>query len=197
MALDLHISGAGLDLHRRLAPGEPALVLGRDSDCAVCLKDPERNISRRHLSVWNEAGQLHFHVLSSVNGVDTAGGELPPGTRGVLAPGEVLGLSAYRLVVAPVAPGAGRGAPGAGDADPWAEFEREVAQLVPDAGQETLPIALESDDPFGDWGFHSTFGPGAPGGGLSADGLQPAADLGPSLQGLGFPRSAGFTQGEL
>jgi predicted component of type VI protein secretion system len=197
MALDLHISGPGLDVHRRLEPGEPALVLGRDSDCAVCLQDPERNISRRHLSVWNEDGKLHFHVLSGVNGVDTAAGELPPGTRGVLAPGEVLGLSAYRLVVAPVAPVAAQAAPGATDVDPWAEFEREVAQLMPDAGQETVPGAPENDDPFGDWGFHSTFGPGAPGGGLSADGLQPAADLGPFLRGLGLQGSTAFTQGEL
>lgn len=187
MALDLHICGPGLDVHRRLEPGDPALVLGRDTDCAVCLPDPERNVSRRHLSVWNEGDQLHFHVLSVVNGVDTAAGELPPGARGVLGPGEVMGLSAYRLVVAPAAAGA----------DPWAEFERQAAQLVPEPGMETVPANLDGDDPFGDWGFHSTFGPGSPGGALSADDLQPAADLQPFLRGLGLHRPQGYTQGEL
>lgn len=197
MALDLHISGPGLDVHRRLEPGEPAVVLGRDTDCTVCLPDPERNVSRRHLSVWNEGDRLHFQVLSAVNGVDTAAGELPPGTRGVLGPGEALGLSAYRLVVAPVLSAAAPGGPRSGDGDPWAEFERQAAQLVPDADAQTVPATQDGDDPFGDWGFHSTFGPGAPGGSLSADALEPASDLGPFLQGLGIKGLAGFTRGEL
>jgi len=197
MALDLHISGPGLDVHRRLEPGDPALVLGRDTDCAVCLPDPERNVSRRHLSVWNEGDQLHFHVLSVVNGVDTAAGELPPGSRGVLGPGEVMGLSAYRIVVAPVVAVTAPDAPSAEGADPWAEFERQAAQLVPEPGLETVPANLDGDDPFGDWGFHSTFGPGSPGGALNADDLQPAMDLQPFLRGLGLHRPQGYTQGEL
>lgn len=191
MALDLHIAGPGLDVHRRLEPGEPALILGRDTDCAVCLPDPERNISRRHLSVWNEGDQLHFHVLSVVNGVDTASGELPPGARGILPPGEIMGLSAFRLVVQPPATAVPA-------ADPWAEFERAAAQLVPDMGPETVPASGE-EDPFGDWGFQSTFGPGAPGGSLRADALQPATDLQPFFAGLGLESAGqgGFTNGEL
>lgn len=195
MPLDLHIAGPGLDVHRRLAPGEPALILGRDTDCAVCLPDPERNISRRHLSVWNEGEQLHFHVLSVVNGVDTASGELPPGSRGILPPGEVMGLSAFRLVATPVVEEPTVAAVDV--ADPWAEFERVAAQLVPEMGGETVPSAGE-DDPFGDWGFQSTFGPGSPGGSLRADALQPATDLQPFFAALGVDaRQAGFTNGEL
>lgn len=194
MALDLHIAGPGLDVTRRIASGEPALVLGRDTDCAVCLPDPQRNISRRHLSVWNEGEQLHFHVLSVVNGVDTNAGELPPGARGVLAPGDMLALSAYRLTFS-VVPSAQAGA---GASDPWAEFEKQAAQLVPAAGLATIPGAPD-DDPFGDWGFQSTFGPGAPRGGLSADALAPATDLGPFFAGLGLARPGrhALTQGEL
>ncbi len=192
MPLDLHIAGPGLDVHRRLSPGEPALILGRDTDCAVCLPDPERNVSRRHLSVWNEGDQLHFHVLSVVNGVDTAAGELPPGARGILPAGEVMGLSAFRLVVTPAAD-----EPTAVDADPWAEFERAAAELVPEMGPETVPAAGE-DDPFGDWGFQSTFAPGSPGGALRADALQPATSLQPFFTGLGLaPGEAGLTNGEL
>lgn len=194
MSLDLHIAGPGLDVHRRLSPGEPALILGRDTDCAVCLPDPERNISRRHLSVWNDGDQLHFHVLSVVNGVDTASGELPPGSRGVLPAGEVMGLSAFRLVVTPVAE---EPTVAVDVADPWAEFERAAAELVPEFGGETVPGPGE-DDPFGDWGFQSTFGPGSPGGGLRADALQRATDLQPFFVGLGLdPRHAGLTNGEL
>lgn len=194
MALDLHIAGPGLDVRRRLEPGDPALILGRDTDCAVCLPDPERNISRRHLSVWNEGDQLHFHVLSVVNGVDIAAGELPPGARGVLPAGEMMGLSAFRIVATPVT------VPAATPdiADPWAEFERAAAQLVPDMGPETVPAAGD-EDPFGDWGFQSTFGPGSPTGSLRADALQPATDLAPFFAGLGMESAmrAGITNGEL
>lgn len=194
MALDLHIAGPGLDVHRRLEPGDPALIIGRDTDCAVCLPDPERNISRRHLSVWNEGDQLHFHVLSVVNGVDTTGGELPPGARGVLPAGEVMGLWAFRIVATPILASAAT----PDIADPWAEFERVAAQLVPDMGPETVPATGE-DDPFGDWGFQSTFGPGSPAGSLRADALQPATDLAPFFSGLGLESAlrAGITNGEL
>lgn len=194
MALELHIAGPGLDVHRQLAPGDPALILGRDSDCDVCLPDPERNVSRRHLSVWNEGDRLHFQVLSAVNGVDTASGELPPGTRAVLAPGEMLGLSAFRIVVrrvedAPTVPIAA--------ADPWTEFERAAALLVPDTSAETVPGTPDSD-PFGDWGFQSTFGAGSAGGSLRADALQPAVDLEAFFSGLGLdPRDQPLTNGEL
>ena len=199
MALEVHIAGPGLDLKRRLAVGEPALILGRDADCSVCLPDADRNISRRHLSVWNEADQLHFHVLSVVNGVATRAGELPPGARGVLAPGAELALSAYRLRVTPVdadAP-ASAGSP-AEAADPWTEFERQAAQLAAEAGLGTVPRQPE-DDPFGDWGFQTTFGPGTPGGGLSATALAPATDLRPFFAGLGLAglARAGLTEGEM
>jgi predicted component of type VI protein secretion system len=197
MALDLHVAGPGLDVHRRLEPGEPALILGRDTDCAICLPDPERNISRRHLSVWNEGDQLHFHVLSVVNGVEISSGELPPGARGILPPGEVLGLSAFRIVVAPMPVAVPMPATDDDGSDPWAEFARQVEQLAPE-GPETVPASDDDEDPFGDWGFQSTFGPGSPSGGLRANALLPAADLGPFLAGLGMAQGQGaFTQGEL
>ena len=187
MVLELRVSGPGLDLQRPLAAGEPVLVLGRDADCAVCLPDPDRNVSRRHLSVWNEGGQLHFQVLSVVNGVETRAGTVPPGARGVLAPGDTMVLAAYRLSVAAIAP------------DPWADFEREAAQLLPEAAAQAAPVQAEADDPFGDWGFQSTFGPGVPGGSLSAQALQAATDLAPFLRGLGRegPGPRGLTEGEL
>jgi predicted component of type VI protein secretion system len=190
MALDLHVAGPGLELSRRLRPGDPPLVLGRDADCAICLPDPERNVSRRHLSVWNEADALHFQVLSIVNGVDLPAGEVPPGARGVLAPGEPLVLSAFRLTVSLVPAAA------AGEPDPWTEFQRQTAELLPPAA--TIEEVPPEDDPFGDWGFSTTFGPGAPGGSLDADALAPATDLRPFLAGLGLqPAGAVLTQGEL
>lgn len=196
MALQVRISGPGVDLTRRLEAGEPALIVGRDSDCAFCLPDPERNVSRRHLSLWNEGEQLQFNVLSAVNGVQVAAGELPPGARGVLAPGEELALSAFRLQVTQ----AGEPLPtGEQDAqDPWVQLQRDAERLPRDA-EPTAPAPKAEEDPFGDWGFHSTFGPGTPGGTLRADALAPATDLRAFYAGLGFDPAAApaLTVGEL
>lgn len=193
MALDLHISGPGLDVSRRLLPGDPAVVLGRDADCTVCLPDPERNVSRRHLSVWNEGDELHFHVLSAVNGVELGGAEVVPGARGILPAGEPLILSAFQLTALPVAADQTM-------ADPWAEFEREASAIAAAAALEPTLAAGPEDDPFGDWGmFGDTFGPNALGGALQAEGLAPATDLRPFAVGLGLEpdRLNALTQGEL
>jgi predicted component of type VI protein secretion system len=185
LPLDLFIAGPGLETSRRLAVGEPALVLGRDADCPVCLPDPQRNVSRRHLSVWNEGEALQFLVVSVVNGVEVDGAPLPPGSRGVLQPGQALMLADYRITVAAAA----------GDTDPWSDFEQEAARLV--ASVAAAPPA--EDDPFGDWGFQSTFGPGATSGPLHAGDLAPGAGLAPFFAGLGLAQAkpADFTQGEL
>ncbi|NML45898.1 FHA domain-containing protein [Ramlibacter sp. G-1-2-2] len=188
MPLDLFIAGPGLQASRRLAVGEPALILGRDADCSVCLPDPERNVSRRHLSAWNEGEALHFLVVSVVNGVEVEGVEVPPAGRGVLRPGEVLALADYRITVQPVA------AAPAPESDPWADFEKEAARLV---ASVAMPAAPAEDDPFGDWGFQSTFGPGAVNGALEAGALEPGGDLESFFIGLGVERRGGFTRGEL
>jgi len=197
MALELRIAGPGLDVARRLEPGEPPLTLGRDADCTVCLPDPNRNVSRRHLSVWNEGGQLHFHVLSVVNGVEMPFGDAPPGARGVLPIGGTLKIAEYSLTVEAAA-GANRG-----DADPWSVFDRDAAGKAP----EQLPatggagaVARAEADPFGDWGFETTFGADMPGaGGLQASGLVMAADISAFYRGLGLePAKVGaLSQGEL
>lgn len=201
MALELRIAGPGLDVSRRLEIGQPALVLGRDPECALCLPDPERNVSRRHLSVWNEGNELHFHVLSVVNGIEMPFGEAPPGARGVLPLGQTLKLADYSLSVqlatgADASPIAQRGE----ETDPWAALE---AQSDPAAGEKPLSTAPGSPeaDPFGDWGFETTFGsdiPGA-GGGLLASGLVAAEDMSAFYRGLGLdPAQVGvLSQGEL
>ena len=204
MALDVHIVGPGLDVVRRIEAGQPELVLGRDADCGVCLPDPQRNVSRRHLSLWIEAGELHFRVLSVVNGVEMPFGEAPPGARGVLPLGQTLKLAEYRVSAseAPQAPPR--------EADPWAVFDREGSGVSPVPPAVRVPLASgqtggfpapasAEDDPFGDWGFETTFGPAAVGGGpLDAGKLAPG-DLASFFQGLGLdPATLGaLSQGEI
>ena len=130
MALQICIAGPGLDTIRRLAPGDAELVLGRDADCDICLPDPQRNVSRRHLAVWNVAGELHFRVLSVVNGVQMPFGEAPPGAQGVLATGQALKVGDYLVAVVTPVPA---GAPDLPEFDPWAVLERAGAPSAPAA----------------------------------------------------------------
>ncbi|MDB5872402.1 MAG: hypothetical protein JWQ07_1844 [Ramlibacter sp.] len=202
MAIDLRIAGPGLDVVRRLDDGQPELVLGRDADCGVCLPDPQRNVSRRHLSVWLEGGELHFRVLSVVNGVEMAFGEAPPGARGVLPLGQTLKLAEYNVSAMPVE----QEAP---PADPWAVFDGG-AETVPaplsgraslasgQTGRFSVPASAE-EDPFGEWGFEATFGTGPNGGGPLEAGTLGPGDISSFLHGLGLdPRALGtLTQGEL
>lgn len=191
--LELRVQGPGFDETRLLKPGEPELVLGRDADCAVCLPDPQRNVSRRHLAVWNLAGELHFRVLSVVNGVEMPFGEAPPGAKGVLPPGQVLKLAEYQVTVAE--PSAL-----AEEADPWAVFDRDASGIAPLHEAARAPAGAVEDDPFGDWGFETTFGPGGShGGGLQASKLGVPTDMAAFFRGLGLdPARVGpLSEGEL
>ena len=197
MALQLHIAGPGLDVVRRIEAGEPELVLGRDSDCGVCLPDPQRNVSRKHISFWLEGDELHFRVLSVVNGVEMPFGEAPPGARGVLPPGQTLKLADYSISVSPAPPVEAAPAAAAAPADPWAVFDRDGSSVTPVQAVEraslasgrtggfSVPASAE-DDPFGEWGFETTFGPGALGGGPLEAGKLEAGDLSSFFQGLGL-----------
>lgn len=195
MTLELRIAGPGLDVRRVLRPGEPHLVLGRDVDCSVPLLDPQRNLSRRHLAVWNEADELHFHVLSVVNGVEMPFGEAPPGARGVLGFGQVLKMADYSLAVVLLTPAS----PHSGD--PWVVFDSDATNFggaTPGSPEAAAAAAARArlaaagqrnpeDDPFGDWGFETTFGSGSKDGdALDAAALAQAGDLTPFFRGLGL-----------
>ena len=191
MALEIHIVGPGLKTRRLVHTGDAELVLGRDIGCDIHLPDPERNVSRRHLAVWNQDEQLQFRVLSSVNGIDMPFGYTPPGARGSLPTGQLLKIGDYSLqVLQPVVK--------VSEQDPWAVFEQDSAgadatlprpsmTAAPDPGSQAI---LPEEDPFGDWGFQSTFGPGSDGPGRMA---LPAAlggsDLLPFYTGLGLEKA--------
>ncbi len=192
MALELHIAGPNLEVTQLLQGGQPELILGRDVDCTISLPDPERAVSRRHVAIWNEQDQLHFRVLSLVNGIDMPFGYAPPGAKGVLPLGQVMRIGGYSVQV--------RASAQAAEQDPWAVFERgenNADATVPRGAsvsgfsqEVSAPVILPEEDPFGDWGFESTFSPGA--GSLPAP-LGPGnGDLLAFYKGLGLdPASLG------
>lgn len=183
MALEIHIAGPGLDVTRRMSAGDPELVLGRDTECDVCLPDPERTVSRRHLALWTEGAELNFHVVSQVNGIEMAFGEAPPGARGVLPRGQSLKVGDYVVHATELEPEAAAAPPAADDdTDPWAALERHGAAVAAAAAAVPKP----EEDPFGDWGFTTTFGPmSAAGGALEAGSLQ-AGEVSSFFEGLGI-----------
>ena len=207
MTLELRIAGPGLDVVRKLEAGDPELVLGRDAECGVRLPDPERNVSRRHLAVWLENGELHFHVLSVVNGIEMPFGEAPPGARGVLPSGQTLKVGDYEVCANAVSVEPARDTT---RTDPWAVFDRDGSAVEPlqpaaraslasgQADGVSAPGSAE-DDPFGDWGFETTFGPGS----LTSPPLEAGklgeGDVSSFYEGLGLdPASVGaMSQGEL
>ena len=196
MALEIHIAGPGLETRRLVRAGEAELILGRDIACDINLPDPERNVSRRHVAVWNQDERLHFRVLSSVNGIDMPFGYAPPGSTGVLPSGQVLKIGDYSLQVPE---SAGKDS----EQDPWAVFEND-----PGSSDATLPrpssmtaapagdlgpnAITPEEDPFGDWGFQSTFGPAQDGAGPKSGPVPLGAggsDLSPFYKGLGLDKA--------
>ena len=193
MALEIHVAGPGLETRRLVHPGEAELILGRDIGCDINLPDPERNVSRRHLAVWNLDDQLQFRVLSAVNGIDMPFGYTPPGARGVLPTGQVLKIGDYSLhVLQPAVKDS--------EQDPWAVFDHDpagsdatlprpsmTAAPAPDVGSQAI---LPEEDPFGDWGFQSTFGPGSDvEGRRSAPQALGGSDLSSFYKGLGLDKA--------
>lgn len=170
---ELHIEGPGYNGSRSLADGSPELVLGRDAVCDVCLPDPGKTISRRHLALSNKEGVLVFRVLSVVNGVNLPGGEIPPGARAILPVGQTLQLGDYKLQVTALQPSP---KPTAAtpppprpkpkptpvpDDDPWSVFEDSVSPTNPSppglspapdpqAAAQAFAAFLAEDDPFSD-----------------------------------------------
>jgi predicted component of type VI protein secretion system len=96
-------------------------------------------------------------------------------------------LAGYRISIAAAA--APASAP-----DPWAEFEKEAAQLVATVSA-TQPV---EEDPFGEWGFQSTFAPGTLTG-FGAPGTGSGSGLAAFFTGLGLAgtKADDLTQDEL
>lgn len=157
MTFELAVVGPGLELVRAVGIGQSVLI-GRDADCDLCLPDPERTVSRQHLVIWEEEGQLRVRVLSSVNGIDLPSGELAPGGVAVLEMGQIVMVGDYDITVRE-----------------RASDGLYTAETVP-ASAGTMPSGAHEDDPFGEWGFDATMVQPHVGGGASAQPGPPQAE---------------------
>ncbi|TXH34100.1 MAG: FHA domain-containing protein [Burkholderiaceae bacterium] len=96
----LTIEGPGFTQKGEVSPENSPFSIGRDPGNDLHLPDPEKSISRKHLVL--RAGSLQeqgisIQVVSSVSGVITPKGEIPPGGELKLNAGDVFRLGAYSV----------------------------------------------------------------------------------------------------
>ena len=99
MSFLIELSGPGYSRTETVSAGALPLVIGRDPGASISIPDPERSVSRKHLSVdYSETG-VRIVVLSTVNGISTPQGEILCGQQVILRAGESAQLGSYTLSV--------------------------------------------------------------------------------------------------
>ncbi|MCO4768627.1 MAG: sigma 54-interacting transcriptional regulator [Deltaproteobacteria bacterium] len=98
MSLSIAFRHHGLDAFEVPLPPRGSLSIGRAPDCAVCLPDPERLLSRLHCELRRQAAGVMV-VDRSANGVRLGGTRLRRDTPRLLRPGQELALPGWTLVL--------------------------------------------------------------------------------------------------
>ena len=124
MPVLLRAEGPSLNRTHLLEDGTAAAIVGRDPAATLHLPDPDRLLSRRHLSIAASGLGVQVTVLSSVNGATTNQGELAPGQTVHIGLGGHVTLGSYTIRIEAAEAGGGFaavGAPSAAD-DPFASL---------------------------------------------------------------------------
>lgn len=116
--------------------GHSPVSVGRSPACHLSLDDPERLISRSHLSVWMDAhGAAWLRNASSSTPVFIDGAELPPAAQARLQPGQSIVLGRYLLGLQRCASAASaafvQAAPAPSPASPW-QVQQAAAAAIPE-----------------------------------------------------------------
>lgn len=107
MPVLLRAEGPSLNRTCLLEEGTPAVIAGRDPTATLHLPDPDRLLSRRHLSISASGLGVQVTVLSSVNGATTSQGELGPGQTAHIGVGGHVTLGSYTIRIESGEPGGG------------------------------------------------------------------------------------------
>ena len=92
MQFQIQVDGPAFSRTVTLDASSAPLVVGRDPSAALCLPDPDRSISRKHVSLHCELAPVPgvlVTVLSAVSGVSSSRGEIAPGHTLLLRAGEL------------------------------------------------------------------------------------------------------------
>ena len=126
MKAQLRITGPNLNREVVLDPSGAELTLGRDPSADVTLIDPQKHISRKHLTLRQSADGVELRIISELNGIETSRGPAQPGQRTTLLDGDHFTLGPYRIDVE------------------WAPGETPPASVAAAAAA----AAFGADDPF-------------------------------------------------
>lgn len=214
VSFQIDLTGPSYSRTEIVHAGAPPLIVGRDAGASIHVPDPDRSISRKHLSLDCADTGVRVVVLSTVNGISTPNGEIQCGQQVILRPGESAQLGTFTLLVSGMTGGSGlqvAGAP-AQHADPFVAYggiNTPHASIFDNAFLKTAspppaPLAAERDvlDAFspaaGPRGFSAgppMHGPGPAPMGAPADGngfaSDPLAAFGSSAQ----PHQASHSRG--
>ena len=122
MQFQIQVDGPAFSRTVTLDASSAPLVVGRDPSSSLCLPDPDRSISRKHVSLHCELAPVPgvlVTVLSAVSGVSSSRGEIAPGHTLLLRAGDSLQIGPYSLALSEAAGRSGAVQPGRAD-DPFA-----------------------------------------------------------------------------
>jgi len=111
MQFQIQVDGPAFSRTVTLDASSAALVVGRDPSASLCLPDPDRSISRKHVSLQCELAPVPgvlVTVLSAVSGASSSRGEIAPGHTLLLRAGDSLQIGPYSLGLSEIS---GRNAP--------------------------------------------------------------------------------------
>ncbi len=98
MTLQLRIEGPSGSRVLPLNQGK-TLIAGRDAGVDIVLADPDRLLSRQHLSLNCGEDSVEITVVSASGTVQTPVGTLGPGQKALLRAGDQLGVGDWRLLL--------------------------------------------------------------------------------------------------
>lgn len=143
----------GLEREIELDLAGTAVTIGRDLSADIALTDPDRFVSRRHVTIRQDGGAVEMRVLAASD-VETSLGPVRPGGFARLGDGDFFWLGHYRATIEMVGDGMRRSAANSlREGYPFDAFGEPMSAHLPDgdSGNADVRDPFASDDPFGDW----------------------------------------------
>ena len=122
MQFQIQVDGPSVHRSITLDASSAPLIVGRDAAASVHLPDPDKSISRKHVSLQYEQSlppAILATVVSTVSSITSNHGELAPGQKILLRSGDSLQIGPYTLSFREIA-GAGAATPASRADDPFA-----------------------------------------------------------------------------
>ena len=122
MQFQIQVDGPSVHRSFTLHASSAPLIVGRDASASIHLPDPEKSISRKHVSLQYEQSSppaILATVVSTVSSVASNHGELAPGQKVLLRSGDSLQIGPFTLSFSEIAR-AGAVTPASSADDPFA-----------------------------------------------------------------------------